>query len=174
MRRIVFAALLLLAAVPVSDAQVPLGQTAAPGGTVSGTVTANQGTPAAVGNAWPVTPVVGTAGGATPYFVQPTASDNHAVIKNGAGTAYGIMATNNSVTINYLRLYNAGTGFNGCNSATGLLTQVAILPSGGITVAFPVGMAFGTGLSICVTSGYATTDTTNATASAMSVTVLYN
>lgn len=121
-----------------------------------------------------VQPIAGTTGGATPYFVQPTASDNHAVIKNGAGTAYGIMATNNSVTINYLRLYNAGTGFNGCNSATGLLTQVAILPSGGITVAFPVGMAFATGLSICVTSGYATNDTTNATASAMSVTVLYN
>lgn len=120
------------------------------------------------------TPVVGTTGGATPYFVQPTAGDNHATIKNGAGTAYGVVATNNSVTINYLRLYNLGSGFNGCNSATGLLTQVAILPSGGISVAFPVGMAFSTGLSICVTSGYATTDTTNATASAMSVTVLYN
>jgi hypothetical protein len=120
------------------------------------------------------TPTAGTTGGATAYFLQPAASDNHATIKAGTGTAYGIVATNNGVATNYLRLYNATTGFNGCNSATGLLTQVAILPSGGISVSFPVGLAFSTGLSICVTSGYATTDTTNATASAMSVTVMYN
>jgi hypothetical protein len=120
------------------------------------------------------TPVVGTLGGATASFLQPTASDNHAVIKNGAGTLYGAVGFNNSVTINYLRYYNLGTGFNGCNSATGLIAQFQIPPSGGFSIQAPVGIAFGTGLSICVTSGYATTDTTNATASAMSVTTLYN
>ena len=124
-------------------------------------------------SAWLTQPVAGTTGGASWFFVQPTASDNHATIKAGAGTVYNIVATNNSVTVNYLRLYDATTGFNGCNSATGLLTQVAILPSGGLSTPIPVGGAFATGLSICVTSGYATTDTTNATASAMSVTVLY-
>lgn len=118
-------------------------------------------------------PTAATTGGASSSFLQPTASDNHAVIKNGAGTLYGVMATNNSVTINYLRYYNLGTGFNGCNSATGLITQVAILPSGGISAFIPVGIAFSTGLSICVTSAYATTDTTNATASAMSITTVY-
>jgi len=112
--------------------------------------------------------------GASTYFVQPAATDNAAVVKAGAGTVYNIIATNNSVTTNYLRLYNATTGFAGCNSATGLVTQVAILPSGGISASIPVGMAFSTGISICVTSGYATTDTTAATASAMSVTVVYN
>ena len=121
-----------------------------------------------------VQPIAGATGGATPYFLQPTASTNAAVIKAGAGTVYNIIATNNSVTTNYLRLYNATTGFNGCNSATNLVTQVAILPSGGISTSIPVGMAFSTGISICVTSGYATTDTTAATASAMSVTVVYN
>jgi len=117
------------------------------------------------------------AGGSTAYFVQPTASDNHANIKNGAGTVYSITATNNSATLNYLRLYNAASGFNGCNSATNLVTQVAIPAStsgAGITHGWPVGINFSTGISICVTSGYATNDTTNATASAMSVTVAYN
>lgn len=123
--------------------------------------------------AWLTQPVAGTAGGASSSFLQPLASDNHATIKAGAGTLYGVIATNNSVTINYLRFYNATTAFNGCNSATNIITQVAILPSGGVSVFIPVGIAFATGLSICVTSGYATTDTTAATAAAMSITTVY-
>lgn len=120
------------------------------------------------------TPV--TTGGLSVFFVQPTASDNHANIKNGAGQVYHVKATNNSATVNYLRLYNAGTGFNGCNSATNLVDQWAIPAStsgAGYVEDIAVGEAFATGISICVTSGYATTDTTNATASAMSVSVGY-
>lgn len=120
------------------------------------------------------TPV--TSGGLSLYFVQPTASDNHAVIKAGAGQVYHISVTNNSATVNYLRLYNATTGFNGCNSATNLVGQWAIPAStsvGGLSMNVGMGVAFATGISICVTSGYATNDTTNATASAMSVNVGY-
>jgi len=120
------------------------------------------------------TPV--TSGGVTVFFLQPTASDNHANIKNGAGQVYKISATNNSATVNYLRLYNAASGFNGCNSATNLVYQMAIPAStsgAGYSDSWDLGIAFSTGISICVTSGYATTDTTNATASAMSVNVGY-
>lgn len=123
-----------------------------------------------------VQPGPSTSGGLSVYFVQPAASDNHVVIKAGAGQVYKVTATNNSATVNYLRLYNATTGFNGCNSATNLVYQVAIPAStsvGGISDSWDLGMAFATGISICVTSGYATTDTTNATASAMSVNVGY-
>ncbi len=117
-----------------------------------------------------------TTGGLSVYFVQPTASDNHVVIKAGAGQVYKISVTNNSATINYLRLYNATTGFNGCNSATNLQYQMAIPAStsgAGYSDSWELGMAFATGISICVTSAYATNDTTNATASAMSVNVGY-
>jgi hypothetical protein len=124
-------------------------------------------------SAWLVQPVAGATGGASSSFLQPAASDNHATIKAGAGTLYGVIMTNNSVTWNYLRYYDATTAFNGCNSATGLITQIGIPPSGGGSPFIPVGAAFATGLSICVTSGYATNDTTNATASAMSITTLY-
>ncbi len=116
------------------------------------------------------------AGGSSTYFVQPTASDNHATIKAGAGAVYGILVFNNSATVNYMRLYDATTGFNACNSATNLKTQVQIPAStsvAGAVIPISGGMAFLTGISVCITSGYATTDTTNATASAMSVTVSY-
>lgn len=117
-----------------------------------------------------------TSGGLSVYFVQPTASDNHVNIKNGAGQVYKISVTNNSATVNYLRLYNAASGFNGCNSATNLVYQMAIPAStsgAGYSDSWEFGMAFSTGISICVTSGYPTNDTTNATASAMSVNVGY-
>jgi hypothetical protein len=118
-----------------------------------------------------------TSGGLSWYNVQPTAGDNHANIKNGAGQVYKISITNNSATINYIRLYNAGTGFNGCNSATNLVYENAIPASsstaGGILDSIDLGLAFSTGISICVTAGYAQNDTTNATASAMNVGIGY-
>ncbi len=117
-----------------------------------------------------------TTGGLSSYFLQPTASDNHANIKNGAGQVYRIVATNNSATINYLRLYDIASGFNGCGSATSLITQIAIPAStsgAGFVDNNTMGITFATGISICVTSGYATNDTTNATASAMSVSIGY-
>jgi hypothetical protein len=167
-------------AVGTGSQRVSVGQDTT---TIAGSAPGTAGTPSTnvvtVQGASSMTPVqttsvVGTTGGATASFLQPAASDNHATIKNGAGTLYGAVMFNNSVTINYLRYYNAGTGFNGCNSATNLIAQFQVLPSGGAAIQVPVGIAFSTGLSICVTSGYATTDTTNATASAMSITTLYN
>jgi hypothetical protein len=121
--------------------------------------------------------IAGTTGGNLNYILEPAASDNHGVIKNGAGTVYGIQSFNNSATINYMRLYNAGTGFNGCNSATNILWEGHIpanTSDAGFISPFPVsGIAFTTGLSICVTGGYGQTNTSNATASAISLNVQY-
>lgn len=157
-----------------------LGTPLQAGGTVaatqSGTWTVQPGNTANT-TPWLVSTQPATSGGLSVYFVQPTASDNHANIKNGSGQVYKIAATNNSATINYLRLYNAASGFNGCNSATNLVYQVLIpgnsTNGGGIVDTWVEGIAFSTGISICVTSGYATNDTTNATASAMSVNIGY-
>jgi hypothetical protein len=128
-------------------------------------------------NPFNVTSTLATSGGYTTYFLQPTAGDNHTNIKNGAGQVYWVLAENNSATINYLRFYNAASGFNGCNSATNLITQIQIPAStsvGGVNIPLQYGIPFSTGISICVTSGYATTDTTNATATAISLTIGYN
>ncbi len=115
--------------------------------------------------------------GCSNKVVEPAASDNHSVVQNGATVACGVIVFNNSATVNYGRLYNAGTGFNGCNSATNLVFEFQIPAStsvGGFVAPFPQGgIAFATGLSLCVTGAYGQTDTTNATASAISLNVQY-
>lgn len=143
------------------------------GSNIIGNVRIDQTAP---GTSNAVQAIPGIAGGLSVYFVQPGGSDNHANIKNGAGQVYKISVTNNSATINYLRLYNAASGFNGCNSATNLVYQMAVPAStsgAGYSDSWEQGIAFATGISICVTSGYATNDTTAATASAMSVNIGY-
>jgi hypothetical protein len=112
------------------------------------------------------------------FVLEPTASDNHQTIVNGSGhVVQGLHVYNNSATVNYGRLYNAGTGFNGCNSATGLVYEFQIPAStavGGIGIAIPQGLdVFSNGISICVTSTYGQTSTANATPSAISFNLLY-
>ncbi len=129
-------------------------------------------------NAMPINDYPTTSGGLSVYTVQPAASDNHVVIKAGAGQVYKISVTGNATqtTVQYVRLYNATTGFNGCNSATNLVYANAIPFStngAGLLDFWPTGMAFSTGISICITGGYGNTDTTNATASALNVNVGY-
>lgn len=120
--------------------------------------------------------VPGTSGGLAVYTVEPGASDNHVVIKAGAGQVYGIQVFSKHTAAQYMRLYNATTGFNGCNSATNLVWE-GIIPGASTGAGFvwttPNGIAFATGISICVTGAYGNTDTTNATASVLAVNVSY-
>jgi hypothetical protein len=114
-------------------------------------------------------PTSATTGGASNYHVIAAASDNHVNIKNGAGTVYDIDCTSTSdgTVTDYVRLYDAGTGFNGCNSATNIIWGMTC-PSpvttaglgGGFTKVFgSVGRAFSTGLSICITGNGPPSDT---------------
>lgn len=125
---------------------------------------------------WLVQAVPGAANGLSWYNVEPGASDNHANIKNGAGVVYHIQAMNNSATVNYWRLYNAATGFNGCNSATNLLMSGMIPAStsaAGFVEDIAAGVTFSTGISVCVTGAYGQTSTTAATATAIEFNVGY-
>lgn len=127
------------------------------------------------------TPVVTTdagsaSGGLLTSIVIAAASDNHANLKSDSGTVYYISVSNTTATVNYLRLYNAGAGFNGCNSATNAVGYWPIPAStavGGREISIPLGLAFSTGISICVTGGAGLTDTTNANVG-VSVTVGYS
>jgi hypothetical protein len=111
------------------------------------------------------------------YNVVAGASDNHVVIKAGRGTVYQVSARNtNAATLAYVRLYNATTGFNGCNSATGLIGYWVIpaaATGGGFESSIPLGDAYPLGISICITGGAGFTDTTAAPASGVSVKVSY-
>ncbi len=142
--------------------------------TAASSVKIDQTTP---GTTNAVQSIAGTTGGATAYHVIAAASDNHVVIKAGAGTVYTITGTSIHSTYQYVRLYDATTGFNGCNSATNLKAGYIIpgaTTGGGGTFSLPVGLAFATGISICITGAFSDTDTTNATASVLSINVAYN
>ncbi len=124
------------------------------------------------------TPTAATTGGLTNYLVEAAASDNHVVIKATAGTVYHINITNKSGAIQYVRLYNATTGFNGCNSATNIVYEAEVpfqtSNVGGFIDGSPMGIAsFATGIAICYTGAFGQTDTTNATASASVINIGY-
>lgn len=147
---------------------------ALPAGTnLMGKVGIDQTTP---GTTNAVTLVPATSGGMTVSTFEPGASDNHTNLKNGAGQLYWVTAFNNSATINYIRFYNAATGFNGCNSATNLVA-VAHIPANtsdaGFVMNIPEGIPFSTGISYCVVSAYGQATTTSATASAMDINIGY-
>lgn len=114
----------------------------------------------------------------SPYPFEVAASDNHQVIKNGAGKLSSFDAWSKHSVALYLRFYNAGTGFNGCNSATNLIWEGEIpansTPANGAgLVRAGINITFTTGLAVCVTGAYGNTDTTAATASVASVNVVY-
>lgn len=142
-------------------------------GTGSPRVTISSDNTAFSVNAQP-TPV--TTGGLSWYNVEPGASDNHVVIKAGAGQVYTIHTFSKHTAVQFIRLYNATTGFNGCNSATNLVWEGQIpgnAAGAGFVTDISLGIAFATGISICVTGAYGQTDTTAATASVMAVGVGY-
>lgn len=118
-------------------------------------------------------PIPAASGGLSVYFLQPTASTNSNNIKNAAGQVYKIDVFNNSATVHYIRLYNTATTGT-CNSATNLVWQ-GIIPAStagaGLSSSWDLGMAFSSGIALCVTSGY--DGTGNATASALIVNVGY-
>ncbi len=119
-----------------------------------------------------------TVGGftsATP--IEAGASDNHQNVVTGAHQLYHWNVTNKSGAIQYLRFYDAASGFNGCNSATNLKYEVEIpfqtSNVGGISEDFAVGMNFANGISVCYTGLFGQTDTTAATASSSVINVGY-
>lgn len=106
----------------------------------------------------------GISAGALTYAVQSAASTNSANVKASAGNVYGIHVVNTTATVYYLRLYNA-SGAPTCSSATGFVETIPIPASttgAGISIAFPVGKAFTTGIAHCITGGGSSTDNTNA------------
>lgn len=102
-------------------------------------------------------PVAVTAGGATPFRLVSAATTNATSVKTSAGQVYSITAMNTNAAVRYLKLYNLAVA-----PTVGTSTPVqvyALPPSGGLTLSFPVGMAFSTGIALATTTGAADTDT---------------
>lgn len=110
--------------------------------------------------------------------LNPAASTNSTNCKASAATLYHvrIMCNATATTVQYLRLYNLSSAPT-CSSATGYVDTVqAPFNTGGAGVVADMtnfGVNYGTGLGFCFTGGFGNTDTTNATASACTVTLYY-
>ena len=112
------------------------------------------------------------SGGASVYYLSSSASTNGANVKASAGQVYGYTVTNSNTSARYLRFYNtAGSPTVG---STATYMAVMIPGSGGVVVPIgSIGIAFGTGIAISLTTGAADTDTGSVAANEIKLTVFY-
>lgn len=105
-------------------------------------------------------PAASTTGGATPYHLVAANTTNSTNIKNGAGTVYSIQTANISgLSPVYLKFYDKATAPT-CNSDT-VVKTIAVPANtlvGGNNASFRVGVAFTSGIGICLTNGIADND----------------
>ena len=172
-------------AIASNQGNVPVA--AAPGSNIIGKVGIDQTTPGtsngvSITAALPtgsnvigaVNPAAATSGGASITSTQVANNTTAVVIKASAGTVYGVEAFNNSATIAYIKLYNATSATCGLGTPAwrGMIPANAS-GAGFISPAGAVGDAYATGITMCVTAGYADSDTTAPATSTYIVNVRY-
>jgi hypothetical protein len=156
------------------DSATVAGSASLPAGTsVIGKAGIDQTTP---GTTNAVQAIAGTTGGTSVSRTQAANNTTGISIKGTAGTVYGVRVFNNSTTVAYAKLYNKATAPT-CGTDT-VVDQImipanasgagAVVPMGG-----PAGVAYGTGIGLCITTGFADSDTTAPAASTYVVSVDY-
>lgn len=113
----------------------------------------------------------GTTGGATAAQVISAATTNATSVKASAGTLTSLAATNNSASWRYLKFHNTASA---PTAGSGVVLTYGLPPGGGITLSFPSGVAFATGIGITITGGIAAADTTAIGASEVAVSLTYH
>lgn len=112
-----------------------------------------------------------TSGGLSLSRTVSAASTNATNIKSAAGQVYGLMASNVNAAARYVHLYN-NSGSPTCGSN---IIATFIVPGntagGGTNIPLQPGVAFATGIGICITSAY--DGTGSATANETVVTLAY-
>ena len=135
---------------------LPVYFPATPSVAVSGTVTANGGTP--------VTP--------TAYTLNSAATTNAVAVKASAGTVYAVAVTNTSAAVKYLKIYNKATAPTVGTDVPLITIPIAPTAIANITWA-DKGLRFATGIGIATTTGIAYTDTTAVAANDLQITISY-
>jgi hypothetical protein len=98
------------------------------------------------------------------------ANQDSTVIKNGAGTLYGLLATNANAAARYLKVYNKATG---PTSADTPVMTIYLPPLGGVALPIDVGADFSAGISLRLTTGVADNDAAAVAANEIIVTAFY-
>jgi len=138
---------------------------------VGGTVTANQGTMAALPTGANLAADVGlqvranATGAATTSHLVSAASTNAANIKNTAGRVLGWSAANTTASYQYVKLHNSATA---PTAGAGVFQTIAIPPNGvnNMPPTLP-GIGFSAGIGRTIVTGSADTDATATTAGAV-------
>lgn len=117
-----------------------------------------------IGSTNGVSPVAATTGGVTAFTLTAANSTNATNIKASAGTLYHIGVYNNSATLAWVSFYNtAGTPTCGTSIVYQTMIPANSTSGAGAVEDFALGMNFGTGIGICVTTGIAGTGSVAAT-----------
>jgi hypothetical protein len=132
------------------------------GSAIIGKVGVDQTTP---GTTNAVQAIAGTTGGVTPFTLTAANSTNATNIKASAGTLYHVGVYNNSATLAWVSFYNtAGTPSCGTSIVYQTMIPANSTSGAGAVEDFATGMAFGTGIGICITTGIAGTGSVAASA----------
>lgn len=129
------------------------------GATQSGTWTVQPGNTANT-TAWLVSQTPATSGGLSISRLLSAASTNGTNAKASAGQVYGWYITNSNASARFVKLYNKASAPT-CGTDTPVMTLLipGASTGAGTNVAFPSGIAFGTGIGYCTTTGVADADT---------------
>lgn len=123
-----------------------------------------------------VSPRANTAGtgGTTPYKLIATGSTNANSVKASAGNLYSIVAIGLTANVRYLKLYNKAS-----SPTVGTDTPIMTIPipgntqGAGVSIPFSMGVNFGTGIALAITTGAADADTGAVTASDVIINLTY-
>lgn len=92
-------------------------------------------------------PQPATSGGCSTYHIVSTGSTNVANVKASAGQVYGIDVFNNAAYPVYVKFHNtAGTPTAGAS----VVRTVGVQAGASVSLAFPTGLAFGTGIGVSI------------------------
>lgn len=160
----------LTSAPTLTNGQMVAFQTDVNGNLKTNVVNTNANGRAVVANS---SPVVSVAAASTAAEVAPN-NTTAVVVKGSAGTLFGVQLAGLGSAPAYVKIYNAATAT--CGSGTPvkrlMIPAAATAANGaGSNVTFGPGLAMSTGITYCVTTGIADTDTTAPAASTFLVNV---
>jgi hypothetical protein len=125
----------------------------------------------AAGNTIALVPVA--TGGLLMSHTITAGTDNAALVSTAAAhQLYEVDVFNNAAYPVYVKLYNVAASPTGCGS-TGLVKVLGVQAGTGRTLAEPIGLAFGSGIGMCVTKGITNADDTATVASDATVDVAW-
>lgn len=119
---------------------------------------------------------VNALGGATPFHAVSAGSGDATVVKNSAGTLYGVQMSNINAEECFLKLYNVSSA---PTAGAGTIVKSLIVPGAttgaGTNVTFgPQGIAFGTGIAFTLVTTGVDSGSTGVAANEVTINMDYN